>query len=110
MACLSNTKVEKREGFKGRQDILRVGVERFNSLCRESVMHYTREWQRTITRLGRWVDWDNQYRTMDLPFMESVWHVCKALADKNLLYRGHKVVPYSPRITAVLSNFEANQN
>ena len=102
--------IEKREGFKGRQDILRIGVERFNSMCRESVMHYTREWQRTITRLGRWVDWDNQYRTMDLSFMESVWHVCKTLADKGLLYRGHKVVPYSPRITAVLSNFEANQN
>ena len=102
--------IEKREGFKGRQDILQVGIERFNSMCRESVMHYAREWQRTITRLGRWVDWDNQYRTMDLSFMESVWHVCKTLADKGLLYRGHKVVPYSPRITAVLSNFEANQN
>ena len=102
--------IEKREGFKGRQDILQIGVERFNAMCRESVMHYTREWQRTITRLGRWVDWDNQYRTMDISFMESVWHVCKLLADKNLLYRGHKVVPYSPRITAVLSNFEANQN
>ena len=61
--------IEKREGFKGRQDILRIGVERFNTMCRESVMHYTREWQRTITRLGRWVDWDNQYRTMDLSFM-----------------------------------------
>ena len=102
--------IEKREGFKGRQDILRVGIEHFNSMCRESVMHYTRAWQRTITRLGRWVDWDNQYRTMDLQFMESVWHVCKTLAAKGLLYRGYKVVPYSPRITAVLSNFEANQN
>lgn len=102
--------IEKREGFKGRQDILQVGIEQFNSMCRESVMHYTREWQRTITRLGRWVDWNNQYRTMDLSFMESVWHVCKTLADKGLLYRGHKIVPYSPRITAVLSNFEANQN
>ena len=102
--------IEKREGFKGRQDILRVGIARFNDMCRESVMHYTRAWQRTITRLGRWVDWDDQYRTMDLNFMESVWHVCKTLADKGLLYRGHKVVPYSPRITAVLSNFEANQN
>ncbi len=102
--------VEKQENFKGRQDILRVGVAHFNSLCRASVTHYTHAWQRTITRLGRWVDWDDQYRTMDLPFMESVWHICKTLAAKGLLYRGHKVVPYSPRITAVLSNFEANQN
>ena len=102
--------IEKREGYQGRQDILQVGIEKFNAMCRASVMHYTREWQRTITRLGRWVDWDNQYRTMDVDFMESVWHVCKTLADKGLLYQGHKVVPYSPRITAVLSNFEANQN
>ena len=102
--------IEKRENFKGRQDILQIGVERFNHMCRESVMHYAKEWQRTITRLGRWVEWDNQYRTMDLEFMESVWWVCKTLATKNLLYRDYKVVPYSPRITAVLSNFEANQN
>ena len=102
--------IEKREGYKGRQDILRIGVEKFNHLCRESVMHYAQEWQRTIKRLGRWVDWQNQYRTMDLAFMESVWWVCKQLKDKGLLYQGHKVVPYSPRITAVLSNFEANQN
>lgn len=102
--------IEKREGYRGRTDILKVGIDKFNSMCRESVMHYSQEWQRTITRLGRWVDWDNQYRTMDLQFMESVWWVCKRLLDKGLLYQGHKVVPYSPRITAVLSNFEANQN
>ncbi|RZA13313.1 MAG: isoleucine--tRNA ligase, partial [Proteobacteria bacterium] len=74
------------------------------------VLHYAEEWRKTITRLGRWVDWDNQYRTMDLNFMESVWSVFKSLYDKNLVYQSHKVVPYSPRITAVLSNFEANQN
>ncbi|MDE3270286.1 MAG: isoleucine--tRNA ligase [Pseudomonadota bacterium] len=102
--------IEKREGYQGRTDILKVGIDKFNAMCRTSVMHYAQEWQRTITRLGRWVDWDNQYRTMDIQFMESVWWVCKRLLDKGLLYQGHKVVPYSPRITAVLSNFEANQN
>ena len=96
--------------LKGRQDILDLGVAKFNELCRESVLHYAEEWQKTITRLGRWVDWDNQYRTMDLSFMESVWSVFKSLYDKDLVYQSHKVVPYSPRITAVLSNFEANQN
>ena len=102
--------IEKRENLKGRQDILDLGVATFNEMCRESVLHYAGEWRKVITRLGRWVDWDNQYRTMDLEFMESVWWVFKRLYDKKLVYQGHKVVPYSPRITAVLSNFEANQN
>lgn len=102
--------VEKKMNLKGRQDILDLGIAKFNELCRESVVHYAEEWQQTITRLGRWVDWDNQYRTMDLSFMESVWAVFKSLYDKDLVYQSHKVVPYSPRITAVLSNFEANQN
>lgn len=102
--------VEKREGLKGRTDILELGVDKFNEMCRESVQHYTTEWQRVITKLGRWVDWENQYRTMDPEFMESVWWVFKSLYDKGLVYKGFKVVPYSPRITAVLSNFEANQN
>lgn len=102
--------IEKKHGLKGRRDILKMGVAPFNSLCEESVFHYAGEWKKTITRLGRWVDWNNQYRTMDLTFMESVWWVFSELFKKGLVYRGHKVVPYSPRITAVLSNFEANQN
>ncbi|MBC7530304.1 MAG: isoleucine--tRNA ligase [Oligoflexus sp.] len=102
--------VEKTLNLKGRQDILDLGVGKFNELCRESVLHYAEEWQKTISRLGRWVDWDNQYRTMDVSFMESVWNVFKTLYDRGLVYQSHKVVPYSPRITAILSNFEANQN
>lgn len=102
--------IEKRENIKGRQDILDIGVATFNEMCRESVLSYTNEWQSTVTRLGRWVDWDHQYKTMDPSFMESVWWVFKTLFDRGLVYKGHKVVPYSPRITAVLSNFEANQN
>ena len=102
--------IEKRDGLKGRKDILALGIAEFNERCRASVQHYTAEWQKTITRLGRWVDWNNQYRTMDKTFMESVWWVLAELHRKGLLYRGYKVVPYSPRITAVLSNFEANQN
>jgi len=102
--------IEKRDQLKGRKDILEMGVAKFNEECRSSVLHYTKEWQKTITRLGRWVDWDNQYRTMDKSFMESVWWVFGQLFEKGLVYRDYKVVPYSPRITAVLSNFEANQN
>ena len=102
--------IEKREKFTSRQDILQLGIDRFNEMCHQSVIHYCKQWQQTITRIGRWVDWDNQYHTMDLSYMESVWWVCHRLAEKGLLYRDHKVVPYSPRITTVLSNFEANQN
>ena len=72
-------------------------------------MHYTGEWQETVTRLGRWVDWDDQYRTMDKDFMESVWWVFSELYKKGLIYQGFKVVPYSPRTASVVSNFEANQ-
>ena len=102
--------IEKREGLKGRPDILKLGVDKFNELCRESVLDYTKEWQHVITRLGRWVDWNNQYRTMDKDFMESVWWVFSEIFKKGLVYQDFKVVPYSPRTTSVVSNFEANQN
>ncbi len=102
--------VEKNENLNGRQDILNMGIAAFNEKCRKSVLHYVGEWKTTIQRLGRWVDWERQYRTMDLPFMESVWWVFHSLHEQGLIYQGYKVVPYSPRITAVLSNFEANQN
>lgn len=102
--------VEKNHQIKGRAGILEMGVAKFNEECRTSVQHYTKEWQRTITRVGRWVDWSNQYRTMDISYMESVWWVFSQLFEKGLVYQDFKVVPYSPRITAVLSNFEANQN
>lgn len=102
--------IEKKEGIKGRYDIIKLGISKFNEACRASALHYSKEWKKTITNLGRWVDWNNQYRTMDKDFMESVWWVFSELFKKGLVYRGYKVVPYSPRITTVLSNFEANQN
>ena len=102
--------IEKTHNLKGRRDILNLGVAKFNELCRSSVVKYTEQWKTTISRFGRWVDWDRQYYTMDRDFMESVWWVFSELFRKGLVYRSYKVVPYSPRITAVLSNFEANQN
>lgn len=102
--------IEKREKLKGRPDILKMGVEAFNEMCRDSVLHYTAEWQKTVTRLGRWVNWDDQYKTMDKSFMESVWWVFSELYKKGLVYQDFKVVPYSPRTSSVVSNFEANQN
>lgn len=102
--------VEKTLGLAGRKAVLDYGVKKFNDACRSTVLHYTSEWQKTISRLGRWVDWNNQYRTMDKEFMESVWWVISQLSQKNLVYRDLKIVAYSPRISAVLSNFEANLN
>jgi isoleucyl-tRNA synthetase len=102
--------IEKRDNLKGSGAIKAIGIGEFNERCRASVLHYAREWEKTITRIGRWVDWNNQYKTMDRSFMESVWWVFGELYKKGLVYRSHKVVPYSPRLTSVLSNFEANQN
>jgi len=102
--------VEKQNLLKGRKDILKMGVGQFNKLCRQSIDTYTKEWRQTITRIGRWVDWDDEYRTMDKDFMESVWWVFSELYKKKLIYRGHYCVAYSPRTASVVSNFEANQN
>lgn len=101
---------EKRLNLKGRKDILAFGIDRFNEECRSIVLRYTGEWQKTVERMGRWIDFENDYKTMDLPFMESVWAVFKNLWDKGLIYEDKKVLPYSTRITTPLSNFEANLN
>jgi len=101
--------VEHQLGLKSRRDILDFGVGRFNESCRDVVMRYTDEWQRFIQRVGRWVDWSNQYRTMDPEFMESVWWVFKSLWDKELIYEGYKSLAYCPRCSTPLSNFEVNQ-
>ena len=100
---------EQQLGLGSRRDILEYGVPRFNEACRDLVLRYTAEWRNLIERLGRWVDWDDQYRTMDPDFMESVWWVFKSLWDKGLVYEGHKSLAYCPRCATPLSNFEVNQ-
>ena len=100
---------ERQLGLKSRRDILDYGVAEFNEFCRGLVQRYTREWQEVIQRVGRWVDWSNQYRTMDPEFMESVWWVFKSLWDQDLLYEGYKSLAYCPRCATPLSNFEVNQ-
>ncbi|MBE81979.1 MAG: isoleucine--tRNA ligase [Gemmatimonadetes bacterium] len=100
---------EQQLGLKSRPDILEFGVEKFNEFCREVVLQYTSEWESLIQRMGRWVDWDQQYRTMDTDFMESVWWVFKSLWDKGLIYEGYKSLAYCPRCATPLSNFEVNQ-
>ena len=99
---------ESQLGLKTRADIIDYGIGPFNEFCRQVVLRYTAEWQTLIQRLGRWVDWDHQYRTMDTDFMESVWWVFKSLWDKGLIYQGFKSLAYCPRCATPLSNFEVN--
>src|SRR5215470_16211282 len=102
--------IEQALGLSGKTDIERFGVARFNTECRKIVLRYTEEWEKTVRRMGRWVDFRNDYRTMDLSFMETVWWVFKQMWDQGLVYEGHKVLPFSTRLSTVLSNFEANLN
>ena len=99
---------EQQLGLKSRRDILAFGVSKFNEFCREQVLQYTSEWKRVIKRCGRWVDWNNQYRTMDPEYMESVWWVFKSLWEKGLIYEGYYSLAYCPRCATPLSNFEVN--
>jgi len=100
--------IEKELGLKSKTDIENYGIANFNEACRASVLRYVKEWRATITRLGRWVDFDHDYKTMESDYMESIWWVMKSLWDKNLLYEGHYILPYCPRCATVLSNHELN--
>ncbi|MBI3247607.1 MAG: isoleucine--tRNA ligase [Deltaproteobacteria bacterium] len=102
--------IEQTLGLGGKTDIERFGVANFNTECRKIVLRYTQEWEKTVRRMGRWVDFRNDYRTMDLSFMETVWWIFKQMWDRGLVYQGHKVLPFSTRLSTVLSNFEANLN
>ena len=98
--------VEKELGLSGKDDIERYGVERFNSLCRESVFRYVDDWKAMSERLGFWVDMDDPYRTLDTSYIESVWWALKTLHDRDLLYEGYKVSAHCPRDQTSLSSAE----
>ncbi|XP_047329898.1 isoleucine--tRNA ligase, cytoplasmic-like isoform X1 [Impatiens glandulifera] len=102
--------IDTKLGIKTKQDVLNMGIDKYNEECRSIVTRYVSEWEKIITRTGRWIDFKNDYKTMDLKFMESVWWVFGQLFEKNLVYRGFKVMPYSTGCKTPLSNFEANSN
>lgn len=102
--------IEKAHGLSGVSSIEAFGVANFNEECRKIVLRYTEEWKVVVERMGRWVDFNNTYRTMDLSFMESVWWVFKQLYEKGLVYEGYRVMPYSAKLGTPLSNFEAGEN
>ncbi|HKP96506.1 MAG TPA: isoleucine--tRNA ligase [Fibrobacteria bacterium] len=101
--------IQDKLNLKTVRDIHDYGVDKFNEACRASVLTYTAEWRKTVGRMGRWVDFDNEYKTMDATFMESVWWVFKQCFDKGLIYQGYRIQPYSPALATSLSNFEVNQ-
>lgn len=102
--------VEKQLNVSGPREIGELGVDVFNEACRTMVNNTTEDWYDITARIGRWVDFDNDYKTMDADFMESVWWVFGQLWEKGLIYRDFKVLPYSYGATTPLSNFEANMD
>ena len=98
--------VEKELGLSSREDIENYGIAEYNAACRESVLRYTGEWEEYVTRQARWVDFDNDYRTMNPEYMESVIWAFKSLHDKGYVYEGFRVLPYCWNDETPLSNHE----
>lgn len=101
--------IEKELGINSKHEIEAYGIDKFNEKCKASVLKYTAEWRKTITRMGRWVDFDDDYKTMSSDYMESIWWVAKSLWDKGLVYEGKYILPYCPRCSTVLSTHELSQ-
>ena len=102
--------IDKRLGMSAQQAVAELGVAGYNDECRAIVGRYVEQWRRTVTRLGRWVDFDNDYKTMDAWYMESLWWVFKQLWERGLIYQGEKIMPVSTALETPLSNFEATSN
>ncbi len=97
-------------GVAGAPEIKKLGVDKFNEQCRSMVLKYVSEWRKTVTRMGRWVDFDHDYKTMQPEFMETIWWVFKQLWNQGRVYRSHRIMPYSWKLSTPLSNFEAGSN
>ncbi|OGY88742.1 MAG: hypothetical protein A2927_02805 [Candidatus Komeilibacteria bacterium RIFCSPLOWO2_01_FULL_45_10] len=102
--------VEKELGLKRKKDIEEYGVDKFNQSCHGKVLLFAEEWKKTIRRMGRWVDMENDYKTMDKTYMESIWWVFKQLWDKDLIYEGYRSIHICPRCETTLSQSEVGQN
>lgn len=100
---------ERKLGISGKPEIEAVGIEAFNQVCRDSVFTYKEDWERLSERIGYWLDYSRPYVTFHRDYIESVWAVLQRMAEKGLLYRGHKSVPYCPRCGTALSSHEVAQ-
>ena len=101
--------VEKSLGMDGKEEIEKYGIEPFIQKCKESVWKYKGEWEKMSDRVGYWVDMDHPYITYDDNYIESVWWALKTISDKDLLYKGYKIVPYCPRCGTALASHEVAQ-
>jgi len=106
----AEVEAEKQLGLSTKAEILALGVDKFNAACRDSVLRYTNEWERYVTRQARWVDFENDYKTLDLDYMESVMWAFKTLHDKGLVYEGFRVLAYCWRCETPLSNTETRMD
>lgn len=102
--------IDKALDIKGPDDVAKMGIANYNKECRSIVMRYATEWERIVGRIGRWIDFKNDYKTLYPWYMESIWWVFKELYNKGLVYQGVKVMPYSTGCNTPLSNFESGQN
>ena len=102
--------LRKSLGISGRKAIEEYGIDKFNNLCRQGVLKYTEEWEEYVNRQGRWVDFENDYKTMDLPYMESVLWAFKTIYDKGLVYESMRVMPYSWACQTPVSDFETRMD
>jgi isoleucyl-tRNA synthetase len=101
--------IEKELNLQSKKDILNYGIDAFNEACRDTVLKYAAEWKIVVERMGRWVDMEHDYKTMDVSFMESVWWVFSELWNNGLIYEGYKAMHICPRCVTPLSNFEVTQ-
>jgi isoleucyl-tRNA synthetase len=106
----AEVEAEKQLGMSTKAEILALGVDKFNAACRDSVLRFTEEWERYVTRQARWVDFANDYKTLDLSYMESVMWAFKTLHDKGLVYEGFRVLAYCWRCETPLSNTETRMD
>lgn len=106
----AETVVEKELGVSGHPEITAFGIDKFNDACRTSVLRFTDDWHRYVTRQARWVDFEHDYKTLDLPYMESVMWAFKSLWDKGLIYEGFRVLAYCWRCETPLSNTETRMD
>ena len=100
--------IEKKLGLANKRDIENFGIKNFNEAARAAVMEYADDWRKIVPRMGRWVDMENDYKTMDSTYTESVWWSFKTLYEKGLVYEGYKAMHLCPRCGTTLSNFEVN--
>jgi len=106
----AEVEAEKELGISGHPEIARFGIDKFNDACRTSVLRYTGEWERYVTRQARWVDFERDYKTLDVSYMESVMWAFRTLWDKGLIYEGFRVLAYCWRCETPLSNTETRMD